>query len=284
MNETTVSPTTTQDVQPKRGWKLCNVDGNLYDHLRRGGWHRVKRLFADGNEKYKPLQRVSGGCPFIGREQLLLSAQRTSVDGVPAISVTITYELLDYPPYTFLIKEGYMCEVWRDGTSFRLEKIETRVRTVKKVNGKTDIKMCVEEKKIEIPKPVLTASLVLYPRFLFQIQKHKVSPVKIPRMAIQFWNDGQHLHYIDNLGIPQWIRFQNIKREVWVSSFIPNVAFMDNFVLIKSLGHTLSGDVIVTLRDMCNSWSITLLIHRSQFIAIDDYCDKLIIKSSKRVL
>ncbi len=174
-----------------------------------------------------------------------------------------------------------MCEIWRDGTSFRLGKVGTRVRATKKANGKTDIKMCVEEKKIEIPKPRLTASVTHYPKFLFQVQKHKISSVKIPRMAIQLWNDGQHLFYVDNLGIPQWIRFQNIKREVWVSYLVPNASFMDNFVLIKSLGHTLSGDVVVTLRDMCNSWSVTLLIHRFNPIAIDDYCDKLIIRSSR---
>ncbi len=281
MSEITASPTATQDVQPKRGWKLCNVDGNLYDHFRRSGWHRIKRLFADVNERYKPIQRVAGGCPFFGREQLLLSAERITVNGVLTLTVTIRYELLDYPPFTFQIQDGYMCEVWRDGTSFRLEKVGTRVRTVKKDNGKMDIKMCVEAKKIEAPKPRLTASALLYPKFLFQVQKRKLSPVKTPWMAIQLWNDGQHLHYIDNLGTPQWIRFYNIKREVWVSSYVPNAAFMDNFVLIKSLGHTLSGDVIVTLRDTCNSWSITLLIHRFQAIAIDDYCDKLIIRSSR---
>ena len=226
------------------GWLITNVDGRLYSYKRRNPPCRVKHL-KDTKSKPRSIKLSTvGGCSFDQRQNILLKCLPTEDKTLSIwLESTIHLEVIN-----FELKDGEMREV-----RFENEMFST---------------MVIEKESLYPPKKELIPRIDFKSYGFVTPKRQAVGEKHMPRCAITLYNDGVHLYTKSEQGF-HFLRFSVHRRESWLG-LMPGGSFSEPMVVLKTFGHTISGSVIVMIRELNNNWSVTFAIHPNQTVSVDD--------------
>lgn len=238
------------------GWMVTNVGGVLYSYYRHNAPTRVKNLFPGGRygKRRKVPNLVGSGCG--DKQRYFFSAVRNG-DKSLTLFIQDTAMIVDV---NFHIADGEICVIQQEGPFCFVKRPVENYPKQKPAPQQMPLVMV-------LPKPQPSV------RYFFWVEKRTPSPLMYPpRCAVEFYNDGVHL-YVKQNGLQHQLLFRMFKREV-LTVFVHGMVFRD-YVVFKTHGHTLSGGVVISLREVSNKWTVTLSIPPRHTIAVDEMSDRV---------
>lgn len=242
----------------KKGWRLANQKGFLHAINRKGEFWRIGNIFK------RNFVRVSSipGCHFYNKECIRLSCKKVPTKD----SYTLFVSLLrtkpfssDVPEVVFecFLQEGEFCEIVEHENGFKQAFVK-------------DLADIYVDEKIPVKGQFYQ---IMAPKWIRDETKHD------PHQALVLFNDGRHLYAVCGEE-KKFLSFQKYQKEnssdsnVWMK-------FLEKEVTFKTLGHTLNGSAIVSLREKQNRWSVVISIKKGQTATVDELVSAIGVYFSK---
>jgi hypothetical protein len=248
-------------------WRLENVSGLICARLRNGNLISLGKLFSTGKlgatKKFTANKLL--GCGFRWKHKMYVSCTRLAEKSLQVEFNNAPFEV----KHEFILTPGEKCVIIEEGV--RLSK-----KTLTEVQYESFDRQWIQLGEALKLQPQIHAPHV---RYVFVAKKVVPTPKTLevrPRRAVTLYNNGEHLYVKLPDGNLFHLLFRLTSKPVLCTS-IAGCNFSEKGIVLKHLGHTMSGDAIVMFFDQSSShnWNLTVSVRKNQMIGVDDLRDAM---------